>query len=501
MNSPSSSDSIFSRLSIFHQALIYAKDGSRKLIDGRWNLGQSESKLGIKLSADETKQLMACTGQIVCEAPGGGRVTASASSVLSPDLLVTAKHVFFDGKRAAVSFGKCSFRSFSRSNVAIPVLVEKDQRKGYVFNNEDFAVLRLKRELEGCSAFAINESDASLPEGEQVFSVTGHQRRMLNKMSRREPVLAKGTIRNAFDGFFGGPPFYHADIDFDVGGSGGAVFALKEGRPVSDDEGRLVLRGIMVAYGLQAKNNRPYSEERNFTIVVGLQAEFRDLVKGKARKPDPVEQATCLQGGPAKIDVIAEDFSPLMQSLTVAPSLGQHACSRESEPDRKAAKTSVCTKLEKELKEFARLERTATRRAKGKHEFRLKNATTCPICFTYDRCNGYGCWDEPVRLSGKSMIFAGVREQAPEIKNAQFCESKPALAAIRSPADAESPSLPSRKPGQTPTGAVGSPEGAVDAEAKFLAAKEKAKRVGVQLLTAEDIRGLSLDQIRELRGY
>jgi hypothetical protein len=70
MNSSSPSDSLSSRISLFRQALIYAKEGSSKLVDGRWNLSQSESNLGIKLSADETKQLMACTGQIVCETPG-----------------------------------------------------------------------------------------------------------------------------------------------------------------------------------------------------------------------------------------------------------------------------------------------------------------------------------------------------------------------------------------------------------------------------------------------
>ena len=96
-------------------------------------------------------------------------------SVLRPDLLVTAKHVFFNGKRAAVPFGSCSFRSFSRRKVAIPVVVEKDQRKGYVLNNEDFIVVRLKRELEGCNAFALDDADASLPEGEPILSVTGHQ--------------------------------------------------------------------------------------------------------------------------------------------------------------------------------------------------------------------------------------------------------------------------------------------------------------------------------------
>jgi hypothetical protein len=42
---------------------------------------------------------------------------------------------------------------------------------------------------------------------------------------------------------------------------------------------------------------------------------------------------------------------------------------------------------------------------------------------------------------------------------------------------------------------------AVEPEAMFLAAKEKARREGVWTLTAEDISGLSPDQIKELRGY
>ena len=369
---------------------------------------------------------MACTGQIVCVTPAihdenedtvETKVTATAVSVLRPDLLVTANHVFFKGKRAVAPFGNCSFRSYSRRKAAIPVVVEKDQRKGYAFNNEDFIVLRLKRELEGCSAFAINNSDSSLREEEEILSVTGHQIRTLNKISGREPVLAKGKIRNGFSGqVLGGPPFYYTDIDFDVGGSGGAVFALMDGRPVSDAEGRLILRGISVAYGLQAKSGRPYSEERNFTIVVGLEGDFRDLVKGKARKPAAVAPAPCPQGGAAKINVIS-DSVPSTESETLAPALQQYACSREATPGRKAAKAKAnCAELAKGLKQ------AASQRVKEKLEFRLKNDSSCKICFTYDRCNDYGCWDEAVRASGKSTLFAGARERAPVIKNPQFCE-------------------------------------------------------------------------------
>jgi hypothetical protein len=227
-------------------------------------------------------------------------------------------------------------------------------------------------------------------------------------------VVAKGKIRDSFSGqVLGGPPFYYTDLDFDVGGSGGAVFALKDGRPVADDEGRLILRGISVAYGLKAKSGKPYSEERNFTIVVGLQGEFRDLVQGKAQKPVVVEPAPCPQGGVAKIDVISDSVT---QSDTLAPVMQQYACRREATPDRKAGKAKAgCAALAKGLK------RAASQRVKA-YEFRLKNDTSCKICFTYDRCNGYGCWDEAVGVSGKSMLFAGVRERAPVIKNPQFCK-------------------------------------------------------------------------------
>jgi hypothetical protein len=38
-------------------------------------------------------------------------------------------------------------------------------------------------------------------------------------------------------------------------------------------------------------------------------------------------------------------------------------------------------------------------------------------------------------------------------------------------------------------------------DGKFTAAKEKAKREGVHSLTSEEVRGLSQEQLKELRGY
>jgi hypothetical protein len=40
-----------------------------------------------------------------------------------------------------------------------------------------------------------------------------------------------------------------------------------------------------------------------------------------------------------------------------------------------------------------------------------------------------------------------------------------------------------------------------DPQAKFKAAKAKAEKVGVENLSKEDVDGLTLAQIKELRGY
>jgi hypothetical protein len=58
--------------------------------------------------------------------------------------------------------------------------------------------------------------------------------------------------------------------------------------------------------------------------------------------------------------------------------------------------------------------------------------------------------------------------------------------------------LPVRKPPQSRSASAHAP---ATAEATFKAAQEKAKLSGVQTLTQKDIEGLSLEQIKQLRGY
>jgi hypothetical protein len=110
-----------------------------------------------------------------------------------------------------------------------------------------------------------------------------------------------------------------------------------------------------------------------------------------------------------------------------------------------------------------------------------------------------------VRASAKSTLFVGVGKRAPVVKNPQFCMSGGLLADWRPPLPPKKPELPPplppRKIAQTLAGVADFENQAVDPGAMFLAAKEKAEREGVWTLTDEDIRGLSLEQIKALRGY
>jgi hypothetical protein len=61
------------------------------------------------------------------------------------------------------------------------------------------------------------------------------------------------------------------------------------------------------------------------------------------------------------------------------------------------------------------------------------------------------------------------------------------------------------RPGPTPSKTVKTEVLAVaveqKSEAKFKATQAKARRDGVETLTQKDIEGLSLEQIKQLRGY
>jgi hypothetical protein len=108
------------------------------------------------------------------------------------------------------------------------------------------------------------------------------------------------------------------------------------------------------------------------------------------------------------------------------------------------------------------------------------------------------------------------RSSPPEFKKARLARSQPVTSRkettpvkqnhpiSQAPASEKSvPPLPPKMPEQRHAVAVDSSSSKAEPHlnAKFALAKEKARREGVESLTSKDIDGLSLEQIKELRGY
>ena len=102
------------------------------------------------------------------------RVNTTAVSVLNQDLLVTAQHISSKAEKSGPSHpGSCSFRSYSRRKARFQFLSE-DQRKEYLFNNEDFYRASPQARIRGCQRVADKRyHNSSLRE--KILSVTSHR--------------------------------------------------------------------------------------------------------------------------------------------------------------------------------------------------------------------------------------------------------------------------------------------------------------------------------------
>ena len=228
---------------------------------------------------------MACVGEIRCETlDHSASRFATAVSVLRPDILVTTRHDFFsESGKPEVSLRKCTFHNYLNPGTKIPFVVYHNQTKtSFHLNNFDYVALHLKTPLSGCNAFGIDKSASSLKTGDEVLSVTTSQIGMLNQINDKEPVVAKGEIKQVFEGAFGGPSMYWTDVDTAGGASGGGIFALnRQGDLEVGDDERLVLKAMVIAAAIGAKNGQPYKgelEKGNQSILIGLDSSFMELV-------------------------------------------------------------------------------------------------------------------------------------------------------------------------------------------------------------------------------
>lgn len=236
------------------------------VIDGKDDRG-ALATLGpsLGLSASEIAHIRQVSGHVGCfdTAPEYG----SAALFLADDLILTAGHVFFEGGKAQK---KCFFRAQTAGAGWVPLLTDRANARFGATNpkpgsNNDWAIVRLSKPLEGAEPFARETAPPAL--GDQLIVVSAHPVGM-ESIPPEMPVVQGCSVRRAPTSN-AATSFYRTDCDASPASSGG--MHLHRG---ADGELRFV--GITIStgpWGDAALRGAPYNEKAgSVTTALGTDA-------------------------------------------------------------------------------------------------------------------------------------------------------------------------------------------------------------------------------------
>jgi hypothetical protein len=294
---------------ILLRAQIFAKEGQAPgdIVDGRWNLSQVREKLGINLTPRQVSQFKACVGEITCKGKTTAGFKGSAQLVVRQDIVITSGHLLADNPEPFsadpakdIDIGTCVFRNFLNRKVAIPLLAKEiEEVLPWAKKGTDYLVLRLKAKVKECQPFDVDWSDKKLPYGTKLLAVMGDQQGLRNNLSKNEPVVSRGVIREVTAL---APSLFYTDIDSDHGASGGGAYVIGEnGALVTNDSGGLTIRGMMVSGALSSVEGKPYkkklgdfSDDDNWSGAIGVDGSVLALLQETMDRADGKKKPTAL---------------------------------------------------------------------------------------------------------------------------------------------------------------------------------------------------------------
>ncbi len=241
--------------------------------DGRDALTKLGPALG--LSAGDIDRIRMVSGYVGCLSPSPS--VGSAALFLDNRQILTAAHVFFEptGKRR----WKCFFKNQAADPVMIDLLVDDANArfgasKPRPGSNNDYAIVRLAKPLEGATPFPVIE-DVPVRTGEKLIVVTAHPADMAREIDRGMPVVQGCTVRRK-------PvssektSFFRTDCDATGASSGGMNLARINGT--------LAFRGITITTGPWRDPElvgAPYDEKAG-SVTTALGTDAAILAAGRS---------------------------------------------------------------------------------------------------------------------------------------------------------------------------------------------------------------------------
>ena len=250
----------------------------------------------IRFSRAEQEQAMRCTGRLYCPNFQEGKVQSAgaicppgkrtASGKCSADRLATVAHIFVDkvSNQFIPTIEQCEFsnyRGFTSKLQISDVKVSDPQISAYnPYTNmrADKVVVRLRKPIPLCDPYELPDSSDPPAVGTQLVALTYRQLGLERKFDGSEPLAYHCNVTRTFSARHGGPSMFYSNCDANGGASGG--FNLTR-----NADNKLAVSGMFIRTG-KSEDGKPYDESnKNYTISVGTNADFLELVAQPGVKP------------------------------------------------------------------------------------------------------------------------------------------------------------------------------------------------------------------------
>jgi hypothetical protein len=139
------------------------------------------------------------------------------------------------------SFDGCFVRNYSYRDDRIPLVISETQKAELPYRDpdgngrtNDWAVVKLARELKGCHPYPLTSAPPPIRVGETLINISFPQEGMVKEVSGKEPIVQICHVKEIFRSEGGrGPTPFGLDCDGGGGGSGGLLLGW-----VPDPNGR-----------------------------------------------------------------------------------------------------------------------------------------------------------------------------------------------------------------------------------------------------------------------
>jgi hypothetical protein len=249
-------------------------------IDQRDEISKKRAELeAAGFRQEDFERAMSCVTLVYCPSAGSDEISSqSGFDVAVPGQLTMTAHGFYNMTQTAErgpiresfaprnSFEGCVARNFSHPKDLVPLVISAEQQSQLRtvsptehYHLQDWAVIKLRRPLNGCHPYPADRSGKPLQAGDTVINISYPSEGMESRATGKEPVAQVCHVRDIYN--LGAGVIAGTDCSGSPGASGGVLLGW-----VSDSNDPKVRTGHFEAKGMVVSSAPRFNDYKDYNL-------------------------------------------------------------------------------------------------------------------------------------------------------------------------------------------------------------------------------------------